>query len=170
MTTAQRSLFHLAYTSQRAPDVTDDDVVDGIVLPAMAKNRRLDITGCLWFGPDRFLQVIEGEEAVIRDLYEAIRIDTRHHSIDTLAAESITARNFERFNMRAIGDDAPQSVRDLLHQAGVRQAMLTKSPSRRKAENPSAIAEFETLVKRVIRDLAAWPMNLDERGSQPGFA
>ena len=82
-------LYHLAYLSRRSRDVTDDEVVDGIVLPAMSKNRRLDVTGCLWFSADQFLQVLEGTEPVIVDLFEEIRVDHRHREVEVLASEPI---------------------------------------------------------------------------------
>ncbi len=139
-------IFHLVYTSYRAEGITDDDVVDEIVLPAMARNRRLDVTGCIWFNRVHFLQVLEGNESAVRAIFDDIRVDPRHHTIDLLTAEIIPMRNFERFNMRAITSDAPASVQDLIERAVLR-----------KAEPTRVIEGLEQLVRRVISDLAVVP-------------
>ncbi|MEO1006996.1 MAG: BLUF domain-containing protein [Planctomycetota bacterium] len=142
-----RPLFHLTYVSHRATGVTDDDVIDGIVLPAMAKNYRLGVTGCLWFGRERFVQVLEGERATVEDLFDAIRVDERHYSVDLLGTEPIAERNFARFSMRTIASDAPESIATLIREASERPP------------GPAVASEaFRCLVRRAIADLAAWPM------------
>ncbi len=113
---ASESLYHLAYVSRRADGLSRHEIVDGIVLPAMLKNRRLNISGCIWFDDIFFFQVIEGEEQEILRMYSVIEKDRRHHSLRVLASQPIEKRDFERFSMRLISDGTPAGVRRLISQ------------------------------------------------------
>lgn len=95
-------LHEVIYVSRRAPWVTDQIIVDEIVLPAGMKNRRLDITGCLWFSNDRFLQIIEGPKTPVGQVFEAIQNDDRHQDIVTISSAPLAARSFSRWGMRAL--------------------------------------------------------------------
>ena len=149
---AANNLFHLAYVSRRTPGVTDEDVIDDIVLPAMVKNRRLNVTGCLWFSPEAFLQVLEGEEATVRMLYEHIKEDRRHDDVHVFSTANIAHRNFQQFRMRVISDETPESIQELIEEI-----------TRHRSRPSQPIRDLELLVSRVIADLATWPM-----GSQGG--
>lgn len=98
--------IRLVYRSRRAPHVTDTMIVDDIVLPSMAKNRRLGISGCLWFDDRRFLQALEGEPEPVGKLYATIQADPRHDDLQLLAHEPIAERQFRRWSMK------PMSARD----------------------------------------------------------
>lgn len=45
------------------------------------------------------MQALEGEEAVVRDLFARISKDTRHHHVLTLAANEVPARQFPDWSM-----------------------------------------------------------------------
>lgn len=140
-------LFTLCYVSRRAPGVSDAEVVDGIVLPAMSKNRRLDITGCLWFDSERFVQVLEGPSGDVLALYTSIAGDRRHTDIELLQQGPIERRNFERFSMRTMGPERPASVAALLRLCdglGAKTARLGE--------------ELVRVVASVSRELATWPV------------
>lgn len=141
---ATESLYQLVYVSRRAEKLTRHDIVDGIVLPAMLKNRRLNISGCLWFDDGFFFQVMEGEGRDISRVYEAIEKDRRHHSIRVLAAQPIEKRDFERFSMRLISDTTPEGVRQLI--------------AKYEAETPGHAASedgFAMFVRRLITEISA---------------
>ncbi|MEQ9096587.1 MAG: BLUF domain-containing protein [Phycisphaerales bacterium] len=107
-------IFQLAYLSKRHEHVTDEDIVDGIVLPAITKNRELGITGCLWFDEKYFFQVLEGAKDAVEPLFEVIREDHRHASVTHILTEDTGERRFERFGMRAISSDAARSMPELI--------------------------------------------------------
>lgn len=152
-------VFRLAYISTRADGVDDAEVVDGIAIPAMAKNRRLDISGCLWISSDQFVQVLEGGERAVRSLYDEIEVDPRHCAVDLLVAESAAERRFERFSLRVIREDGPESVRSLIEAHAERRVPEHAS----RARNQSPMEEFAQLVYRVIDDLASWAVDPPER-------
>lgn len=143
MTTA--NLEQLAYISRRKPWVSDEEVVDGIVLPAMAKNRLLGLTGCLWFNRERFLQVLEGAAAELGSMYERIVRDKRHDRVELLGRHAIEERSFARFNMRSFAGTAPESVAMLFrdHQDRPRRRWWpARRSSQRRPMLPVVIAEL----------------------------
>ena len=140
-------LITLCYISRRAPGVSDTEVVDGIVLPAMARNRRLDITGCLWFDAERFVQFLEGPRQSVLELYAAIERDPRHTDVSLLTSDPLDERAFERFSMRAVGQQRPAAVAALLELCdgvGVKTAR--------------ARDDLVAVVQSVTRELRQWPL------------
>lgn len=77
-------------------------IVDEIALPAMRINRSLFITGCLWFDRSRFIQILEGPDQAVTDMYARIMNDARHTEVETLLEDSPEFRQFERFSMRTV--------------------------------------------------------------------
>lgn len=119
----RRNAYHLvmhrlAYRSTRSRSLSDDQVVDGIVLPAMEKNRRLDITGCLWCGKSNFLQILEGDRETVRSLFKTIENDARHHDVELLEERGIAEREFSRFAMKLIRGDESDEIGALIRQFG----------------------------------------------------
>lgn len=63
------------------------------------------ITGLLLYSAGRFVQVLEGEETVVSDLYARIQQDSRHTRVETVRAEC-SARQFAGWDM-AFGTVSP---------------------------------------------------------------
>ncbi len=116
MHTQSTNLHEVIYVSTRAEGISDHEVVDGIVLPSGIKNRRLNITGCLWFSPRRFLQILEGPRKAVEDVYAAILRDQRHRDITTVSSSPITNRSFSRWGMRALQSDKEQSIQAIIEE------------------------------------------------------
>lgn len=70
-----------------------------IVDASIARNRALDVTGFLVLRDDIFLQVLEGEEAVVTDLYAKIARDPRHEACQILGTQRIMMRHFAGWAM-----------------------------------------------------------------------
>lgn len=62
-------------------------------------NIKLGITGMLLYSENNFIQVIEGELALINGLYSNITNDPRHTGFLTLLRGEIQARNFPDWSM-----------------------------------------------------------------------
>ncbi len=107
-------LHQIAYTSRRSPDVDDTQVVDDIALPSYRRNRILEITGCLWFDNEYFVQFIEGPPGIVTELYDKILNDSRHRDVRQLVDRSITDRYFARFALRVVRDNELDPVRKLI--------------------------------------------------------
>jgi hypothetical protein len=91
-------MFHIIYLSSEARKLTEKDL-DELLRESREKNKRLGVTGMLFYRDGFFLQVIEGEEATIRPLYGKIYSDRRHRVLKTLFSEEITARKFQNWSM-----------------------------------------------------------------------
>jgi hypothetical protein len=70
-------IFRLTYLSQPAKPFTDEDF-DDIESKSIAANNARDVTGLLIVHDDRILQILEGREAAVRELYAKIEADRRH--------------------------------------------------------------------------------------------
>lgn len=108
------TLYEVIYVSNRCAHVSDREVIDGIVLPAGLKNRRLGITGVLWFSNKRFLQIIEGPRDAVESVYDAIQKDDRHQQIDTISSSPIAERSFNRWGMRALPGDQDKRIDEMV--------------------------------------------------------
>ncbi len=62
-------------------------------------NAEHNITGCLLYHNDQFLQLLEGEEEEVNVLYEKIKSDSRHHGVMTICEDTATNRVFSEWSM-----------------------------------------------------------------------
>ena len=92
------NLINLIYGSSTTQTMSDDSLLE-ILKKAREKNSKLNITGMLLYKGGNFLQVLEGEQDVVNDLYAVIKQDPRHHSIRTFASRPITERTFGHWEM-----------------------------------------------------------------------
>ena len=69
------------------------------------RNCRRGITGMLLYKDCHFMQVLEGDERDVLDVFGDIRKDQRHKSVDTLRIEYIQCRNFPNWSMGFVNID-----------------------------------------------------------------
>jgi hypothetical protein len=62
-------------------------------------NAANNITGLLLYHDGSILQILEGEEAVVKKVFNKISLDTRHKSVIKMVDGSTTKRNFEGWLM-----------------------------------------------------------------------
>lgn len=94
-------VFAIVYHSVRCDGVSDEDVVDRVVLPAARRNRAADVTGCLWFDQRRFLGVLEGPRDAVEREFQGLRTEPHHREVELLAVGEMTRRRFPRWGIRA---------------------------------------------------------------------
>ncbi|MDP4625566.1 MAG: BLUF domain-containing protein [Akkermansiaceae bacterium] len=70
-------IFRITYLSRPAWPFTDTDL-DDIESKSVAANNSRDVTGLLIVNGDRILQILEGRESAVRELYTKIEADARH--------------------------------------------------------------------------------------------
>lgn len=95
------ALTQLIYTSVAVRDMSKADLED-ILSAALKRNAELDVTGLLaYFRETReFIQLLEGEEAAVLDLYHnAIARDARHRSVEIFFIEQEPKRIFPDWRM-----------------------------------------------------------------------
>lgn len=72
--------YAIVYVSSALKDLEESEIKT-ILAKSVVWNNSHDLTGILLFSEGNFFQVIEGEESAIKDLYESIKQDPRHHNV-----------------------------------------------------------------------------------------
>lgn len=91
-------MFCTIYRSTANPAIKQSQICD-LLEQAKDFNRANDITGCLLFYNHEFVQYIEGDEFIVTDLFEKIKMDRRHTDVDLLYSGNINGREFENWSM-----------------------------------------------------------------------
>jgi hypothetical protein len=68
--------------------------VEVMLTRARARNLQNDVTGLIFFNGQRFLQALEGEEAVVRRTYARIAANPNHFAMVLLSERQIDRREF----------------------------------------------------------------------------
>jgi hypothetical protein len=90
--------FQLLYISTATRQMLRIDV-ESILFTARRVNRQNEVTGLLISSPQRFMQVLEGEETKVRETYERICADPRHHAHVVLRETYVEERQFSEWQM-----------------------------------------------------------------------
>lgn len=125
-------VFQLIYSSRRAAGTTAQ-TLHAIAQAAQRRNEERGITGIMLIEGDTILQVIEGTETAVRELYAAIAADARHEAPTILLTCQADERAFARWHMGVCeveSDDA-----DLF-----RLALSTVRARKRQKESPRRAA------------------------------
>ena len=91
-------LITLVYVSVATRKMTEADLVS-ILEVARERNKELDVTGMLLYRDGFFVQVLEGEQVVIEDLFQKISGDSRHKHVIVVYQNSIQKRSFLEWSM-----------------------------------------------------------------------
>jgi hypothetical protein len=91
-------MHHIIYMSHATTPMTDDELA-ALLQQARTANEAKGVTGLLVYGNNQFLQVMEGEEAVLKPLYEHIATDTRHNRLIKMADKAVSERSFAEWSM-----------------------------------------------------------------------
>lgn len=94
----------IAYVSQAERPFSRDDL-EGLLRHSRARNEKDGVTGCLVyrfnedFRRGNFIQVLEGPDAAIDDVWRRISNDTRHHTVVVIDEGPIDDRMFSNWSM-----------------------------------------------------------------------
>ncbi|CAN5416091.1 hypothetical protein BH10PLA1_BH10PLA1_12930 [soil metagenome] len=92
-------LTQLIYISRSSGNMTAADI-RALATHSANKNRLADISGALLSVGPHFMQVLEGDMAVITNLFERIRLDPRHTDVHCLITKTISRRLYPEWGMR----------------------------------------------------------------------
>lgn len=98
-------LQKLIYASQAIKPV-DTGSLQAILEKARTRNEQDGVTGFLLYADESFLQILEGEEAVLDDTFARIEKDPRHSGLRLLQRSPISKRRFGAWSM---GFDLPDT-------------------------------------------------------------
>jgi hypothetical protein len=91
-------LINLIYASSATHLMNEQDLL-AILTKSHENNGRLGITGMLLYRGGNFLQVLEGEEAVVEERFKVIMDDPRHYQVTLLLKRPVPERQFEKWEM-----------------------------------------------------------------------
>ena len=92
------AMFYLIYSSSATRLLSDEELA-AIHRDAMAGNAKRGITGFLLYRGGNFMQLLEGEEAEVRRLFECIHADPRHKDVYVLKEGTRPDRIFSKWAM-----------------------------------------------------------------------
>jgi hypothetical protein len=91
-------MYELIYRSIAKANITDTDITD-ILKTARDFNSKNNITGCLLFHNNEFIQILEGDEKIIQELYARIEKDIRHTDVRLVYVGTKEGRMFTGWSM-----------------------------------------------------------------------
>lgn len=91
-------MFQLVYSSTARALFTAADIKD-ILAVSREKNQFHGITGMLLYKLGSVVQVLEGEEPAVRQLYANIEKDRRHRDVTLIYTQPIARREFAEWTM-----------------------------------------------------------------------
>lgn len=91
-------MFQLSYHSKSTTKLHDVDL-QNILDTAILNNAANDITGCLIYHNSCFVQILEGNESDLMQLFEKIKEDPRHKEVTLLWENDVDKRTFDNWNM-----------------------------------------------------------------------
>ena len=91
-------LFHLIYVSTSVLPMTEDQL-ETLLRQCRARNGGKRVTGMLLYKNGQFVQVLEGAEPDVMEIFRDIEDDLRHKGVDVLRAEYIQHRDFPDWTM-----------------------------------------------------------------------
>ncbi|MBT8276229.1 MAG: BLUF domain-containing protein [Bacteroidia bacterium] len=92
-------MYTICYVSSARVNITEDELTDLFGITEK-NNIGKNITGILLYESGKFLQVLEGEETVLKNLYEKIEADSRHNNIFVILNQKCKRRIFEKYASR----------------------------------------------------------------------
>jgi hypothetical protein len=91
-------MYELTYCSSASPNLGMEEISD-ILDTAQHFNSKNDITGCLLYYNQEFIQILEGEKKTVQELYAKIALDNRHTDILLLSEGNKRERVFFDWSM-----------------------------------------------------------------------
>ncbi|MFI5119861.1 MAG: BLUF domain-containing protein [Thermoanaerobaculia bacterium] len=99
--------YRLIYSSEAAPGLAAAELGE-MLAESRVRNKAHGITGVLLFVEGTFLQILEGEEADVRNLMTRIERDTRHHGIKVFYEKETGERAFASWSMAYLSPSAEE--------------------------------------------------------------
>lgn len=91
-------MYQLNYHSISSNTLDIEDIND-ILTKANTINESKNISGCLIYHNNNFVQILEGEKNEVLEVYAKIKNDARHHTVNLLWENEVNDRHFEDWNM-----------------------------------------------------------------------
>ncbi|HQU70674.1 MAG TPA: BLUF domain-containing protein [Calditrichia bacterium] len=102
-------MIQLVYVSSAKKLLSEEELLT-LLEQSRANNEKSGVTGMLLYQDGNFMQVLEGEEAVVKEINAKISADPRHYQVITLLQRNIKKREFPEWSMgfRNLSDLNPE--------------------------------------------------------------
>ena len=100
------SMRQLVYISSVKPGLANTIDPGAILAVSRRNNARGNVSGLLFFNGKRFLQALEGDDAMVDATYARIQKDPRHYALVVLSMREIESREFGQWAMAYRAGDA----------------------------------------------------------------
>ena len=91
-------LFSICYMSTKRQGLTNKEIGE-LVQKSLERNKQRDISGVLIEYKNHFLQYMEGPSREVFRVFDKIKIDNRHHSVEIVQFRSIEERIFPEWHI-----------------------------------------------------------------------
>ena len=91
-------IYSLCYISTKRTDLLKSEI-NSIIETSKKRNEAKGISGILIEYKNHFIQHIEGDAVVIYELFEKIKLDSRHENVHLLQYSPLEKRLFDNWNM-----------------------------------------------------------------------
>ena len=114
------TVYRLAYVSETSPHFEPGDLKE-IKETSIIRNAELDVTGILSIDDGKILQILEGEQRVVTDLFAKIAEDPRHQFVQKVAGAEQESRYLSCWSMvSGQVSTAPAGLKEDLHRLHAR--------------------------------------------------
>lgn len=139
-------LFTLVYASSAAPGFGSPRDLEALMAFSRPRNHDRGLSGILLHHQGRFMQVLEGTQTAVEDLFARITRDRRHTAVTRMLARPVTGRLFGDWSMayRALSDDD-------LRSNGIRDLEQLRQQAEGLAGSPDQVLRLISLFCRQIR-------------------
>jgi PAS domain S-box-containing protein len=125
------NLYQLIYISTAIKDMFEIDLLE-LLIQSRHNNKKSDITGLLLYHNGHFLQVLEGIDFNVKDIFQKIQQDSRHTDVSVVVTQYIDKREFGDWemgfvNLETLNPDEVQGYSDFL-QKPMSQDTFTDNP------------------------------------------
>ena len=139
-------MISLIYASSAPRLIRHEDLI-AILKKAREKNERLGITGMLLYKNGNFLQVLEGPEKEVQEVFDTIMQDTRHNKVLLILKRTISKRDFSEWQMGFVNLNNP-NLKDM---PGYSRFLHESLDAEKFTQNPSFAHEFLLAFREGIR-------------------
>jgi hypothetical protein len=102
-----KPMFSVVYVSSAVKPFAQAQLLE-LLAGSRAANAQLGVSGMLLYKCGNFMQVLEGEESVVRRLLARIGADTRHRGVLVLLQQQQESRDFPEWSMGFRDLDSPE--------------------------------------------------------------
>lgn len=96
--------YELAYASAARTLFTPPELSE-LLRVARRNNERAGVTGILLYHEGSFLQLLEGEQEQVEQIYERVRLDPRHWRVSVVRQGPVPERRFSSWSMGFVSLD-----------------------------------------------------------------